>query len=361
MRTLRMLTPLTLLIATLGGCGNGEQKPTPPLEDPTSLDSPQATFQAFREAAERNDWAGAAPLLDAESQAMIAFGMLMHASFSTGAEAEKEESLNALFKKHGIDLDENESPTDADPTDPTAMMQAVVAPIEDIPEFLGELSSWMENNAPASDDSDGFMEMGELSQVAIDGDTATATVTTPMGEMPIQFQRVKESWLVQLPMDGPDRSQLNEVAEPGTVDPNAPELGTMWIQNNSFTLRHVIAYSSKFFDDPCTVVLLTTRPIPERERNKLTQMLSEQGNDDAFHVWVPQIKLTFDEAGELMFANAWAENHSASQSGGAVGKIEQEGTSVKGEVSLKTNEPADDSAFRFDVTFNTELISSEAK
>ena len=66
----------------------------------TKFDTPEAAFQAFQTATEAEDWPTAANCLTAESQTMMADGLILGVSFSTGGDAQKEKEVAALLKKH---------------------------------------------------------------------------------------------------------------------------------------------------------------------------------------------------------------------------------------------------------------------
>lgn len=364
---------LSFAIVSLTGCGGGDA--TDESSSPTSVpstgssststtkqaaaptaapsyDTPQAAFDALSKAAKNNDWKTATSLLTPESQSMMAAGMMLGASFMTMGDEAKQKDLEQLLKKHGVDMDEE--PSDEDPE---AGPEALTRNIKDLPTFVGEINEWMQKNGEGADS--GFPEMGELGEVTIDGDTASATVDTEMGPQPIEFRRVDGNWLIHLPMDGPPPGDMELELEP-IEDDGTPGLGTLMIGEKPFKLRQATAYKSKFFDDPCTVVLLTARPLTERQLSELKDTLKQEGNDDAFFPFVPHVKLALDESGELMSLFVWADNLSInSGSSDVVLDVEQSENRISGTAQIPEPTEALDTTYRFDATFDVELMSIE--
>ena len=378
-------TLLSFVMVALVGCGSSETEPDANgnangaangdagaaldanTQDRTTetgakrYETPQAAYEAFVEAMNGNDGKRAAMLLSADSQSMMAAGMMLGASFSTGGEEDKEKSLKDLLERYGIDLDAEPAPG-AEVGGP----EALIEPIKDRPAFIGEIMSWMDENG---DGDSGFPDMRELSEVSIEGETARGSVSTDRGPQPIEFQLVDGSWLVHLPMGGPP-----EEGDPGDFDPDSvppgdddqaaddgtPGLGTLWIGDKTYKLQQATAYRSELFGDPCTVVLLTARPISERQMSQLKKMLEEEGNDDAFFVRGPNVRLTLDESGELMSLFAWADNLSISSSGGdnlAV-NVDISGDRISGTAKMSEPEEIGESTYRFVVKFDVELMAT---
>ena len=364
----RLLIPTLLFMASFG-CGGGattDESATGTSADTTAnttvettADTPEAAYTAFREAAKAKDWKTAASLLSPESQAMLAGMSIMGSSFATMDESGQEDpgkakELKELLTKHGVDLegDDSEPSAEEQKAGPEAVMMAMTESIPDKPAFIAEINAWMEKNG--DDSGGGFAELGNLSDLTIDGDTATAQSETEFGAQPIEFRKTGDNWVIHLPVGGPPEEQMSDFDEP---DDGSPGLGTFWLGEKSVTLRHATAYRSKFFDDPCTVVLLTVRPLPERQLEELKRMLKEDGNDDAFFPGGTQVKLTLDEAGELMFLFAWADNMSINSNSGVDIDVKIDGNRVQGAANMSDPGEVADTTYRFEAKFDAELLT----
>lgn len=227
----RLILPalLSFAIATLLGCGGGESTDGSPSPASTGTgssqgagaqaktsqgmapqhDTPQAVFASFATATKSKDWKATMVLLTPESQSMFAAGMIIGASFMTMGDETKEKGLQALLQKHGINMDEEPPAGDED-----AGPEALTRPIKDLPAFVAEITAWMDEQGKGSDS--GFPELGELSDVTIDGDSAKGKVSTDGGPQPIEFRRVGGTWLIHLPTEEPPAD-----VEPGNLDPDA--------------------------------------------------------------------------------------------------------------------------------------------
>ena len=216
----RLLIP-TLLCVTMLGCGGGTateetssdtttESGTPEAAggaSATGYDTPEDVYAAVRSAVEAKDWKKVASLMSPESQAMLAGMSIMSSSFATiTAEGEEDEAkakeLKELLAKHGVDLDDDEEPSEEElAAGPEAMMMSMTKSIPDLPVFIAEINEWMENNT--DDGGGGFAELGDLSEVTVEGDTAKAVSKTEFGDQPIEFRKSGDGWVVHLPIGGP--------------------------------------------------------------------------------------------------------------------------------------------------------------
>nr|ACS68541.1 hypothetical protein [uncultured bacterium FLS18] len=364
MPRLLLLTLLSFVMTTVCGCGGNtatEDATTSSTQENGTLagqqfDTPEAVYAALTEAAKNKDYKTVASLNTTDSQIAMAGGSIFGASFMTAGDENKEKELKELLDRHGIDMDaEEEPPDDPENATPEAMMKAMTAPIKDLPTFIGEIMAWMDKNS--DDAGGGFPEMRELREVTIDGDSANAVLETDMGPRPFEFRKVNGSWLVHIPTEGAGGDMPPDFDEP--EDDGTPGLGTLWYGDKAIKLRHALAYKSKFFDDPCTVVLLTARPVYDRDMNNLKQMLKEDGSDDAFFASGPNVKLSLDAEGKLMFMFAWVDNMSINTNSGVDMDVEIEGNRVHGTAAMPEAQEIADSEYRFEVTFDVELMQPE--
>lgn len=351
-----LLAPLCLALA-LAGCGSDNKS------DATVYDTPQDAFEAFAAAAKAEDWHATASMLVPDDQAMLAgTGMLM-AGFATMGDESKEKSLNELLSRHGVDLDDK---SESSAEDMETAMQEVTAPIKDKPQLIADLMQWISEN---SDDDEGspFATLDSLSDVKVDGDQATGTISTEMGDQPIAFRKIDGSWRISLPRErGPGGGGAPPEDTFTIVDPSQPleELGAgggtggvLRIDDHAYALSHAVAYKIEFFDEPATAVLLMTRPLDDSMKQSLRKAIARDGNDDAFFPRGVHLKLTFDEMGEIVSVYAWAENNSISTNTVAAEAAitDDRVTGIAG--MLEPGTLAEDSTYQFNVAFDAELLS----
>ncbi len=362
----RVLFTLLIAMPFICGCGgdskengSGDSDSTANSSAGPKYDTPEAAYKGFAAAAKKDDYGTLMSAMTPDSQSTMAFGMIMSASFMTMDEDEKaretkEKSLSELLGKHGINLEDEEEPDpneDLENYDPQKEMLEMTKPIKDMPEFASQLAAWMKKNGEK--DGGPFPDFRELGKVTVDGDSAKATFDSDMGKQPIEFRKLDGSWRVHIPDERPGGAGLEEEEE---VNTDAPSLGTLSYGDKVIHLRHATAYKSKFFDDPCTVVMLTTRPLYEREMNDLTEMLKETGSDEGMYVRGPKVKLTLDEKGELQFLFAWVDNMSINRNGGVITDIQIEGDRVHGRAAMAEPDEVAGTSYDFDVVFDTQLI-----
>ncbi len=357
---------LSIAVATIVGCGSEDPEPSATSDSTSSeapetkvsttsekkaatFDTPKAAFDAFVQASKAGEWPKVINVLSQESQTMFTASMVMDASFSTTDKA-KQESLDQLLKKHGIDVN-----AEPEPGDENAGPESLIKSVKDLPALVSELSKWMSENA---DDSDsGFMEVGELGEVTIDGDIATAQVDSERGMRPIEFRKVDGSWVVHLPKPG--RGEPESVSDSATEDDGTPGIGTLWIGDEAYKLREATAYRSKFFDDPCTVVLLTARKMSPKQLEGLKKMLAKDGNDDSYFARGPHVKLTLDKDGKLMSLFAWADSISISSNSGVEVTVKIDGNRISGKAARKEPKKTSNTKLRFEAEFDTEMLAAD--
>jgi hypothetical protein len=344
------LLPVLLALAAILGCGAESSDPSPSAEiqpgTAAGYDTPKAVFAAFKEAANDDDMPTVVSLLSPESQGVLVAGYIMAASFMTMDDEGKQKSLDALLRKYLPNVDGEPGPDDE--TGPEAM----VGEIDDLPGFMLALSEWMSENG--DDSGSGFAEVGELGEITISGNEASGQIETEMGMQPVEFRKIGGGWRIHMPSEpGEGGGGGADYAE----DDGTPGLGALWIDDREFKLRHVTAYRTKFFDDPCTVVLLTARKVTEGQLDKLREQLA-QGGDDEFFVGGPNVKLTLDESGEVLSLFAWADNMSINGDQGTIVEAKVDGNRIRGKASMPEPGEIFDSTYRFEVEFDTELVSA---
>ncbi len=205
---------LTLLILT-AGCGKKEDRPAGAgaaqreqnAQATDGFDSPEQAFAALRAAAADQDIKRVFQATTTESQELMAASLVLALSLAAAFDPDSEQDIRQLLEKHGIKIDESESETDeASAPDPMQSMRAVVQPIQDKGAFIADAFAWMDKQAQGERGPDqglARLAQGQLVELQVDGDMATAQVTTKaepdVEPMPIEFRKQQGRWLVHLP------------------------------------------------------------------------------------------------------------------------------------------------------------------
>jgi hypothetical protein len=156
------------------------------------------------------------------------------------------------------------------------------------------------------------------------------------------------------PADKPKTSAPPAVAAAPSGDSECS--GTFWLGNKSYALKHAIAYRTKFFDDPCTAVILTAQPVRPRDMQELTNLLQTKGSDEAFFLSGVQIKVVLDEENAVRYVFAWADNVSINRSSGVEAQVERPEGRIKGRFTLPESTVFRDMKCRFEAQFNVALM-----
>jgi hypothetical protein len=105
--------------------------------------------------------------------------------------------------------------------------------------------------------------------------------------------------------------QADEPAKAVVIPGGKPCQGALKIRGTTFKLDQAVAYSSIVLDENCINVLLSSAAIPV---DKLKNALND-GNDDKFIFFKPNVKITFSKEGKARFFNAYGDGESVSASG----------------------------------------------
>lgn len=323
-----------------------ESTETAPKDSPVAAqtsDSPEAVFSAFAAATEKDDWPTAIGMITDESKQMIVMGMVMQSSFMTMDDESKGKSLEELFKKYGLDDSLAESEEEPDLT----------KVITDLPGFVGELNAWIKANADDADE--GFPKLTKITDVKIDGDTATALAETEMGPQPIEFQKENGQWKVNLATEPPPQSEPS-IDEMGIDFDNTGDgkIGSMQVGEKSSGLNHAFAYRGKFFDEPCVILVLSAEEVSAEKRSELEQDLKEKDGDAMFFADGPNVTLTLSPDGELRSMFAWIDNTSTSSNFGPALDVEIDGDTIRGRAGMAAD-PSRENAPQFQAKFDTKI------
>ena len=321
------------------------------------FETPNDAYNTLADAIKNENWIAAASAVNDDSQAMMASSLVMGASIMAGPDKAQNQDLEKLLKKHGIDMNEDPEPA-ADPQnyDPQAAMKALVQPVKNLPEFIGEISAWMKKTGKEM--PGGMAEMGALGDVKIEGDTALAICQTDMGPQPIAFVKQGSGWLVDLTAEPSDQEmQQSGLAAEQQAD-DSPALGMIEYGDEQVALRHAMAYRSKFFDDPCIDVVLTAQPVYDRDLKRLKRSVKENGDAMGFFPRGPSVRLSIDSSGKVLDTFAWIDNVSMGLTPDTELDVEIEGDRIHGNVSLDPPHQIEerDREFQFAATFDVELM-----
>jgi hypothetical protein len=344
-------------LAFSGGCGKSAA---------TKFDTPEAAFEAFQEATEAEDWQTAAHCLTPDSQAMMADSLVLLVSFSAGTDDQKQKEVAALLKKHGMDLDADPGPAAKSGEGDIEISAAV----KDKPALIGELMAWAKKNKGSDDFA---LRLKNIGKVTVDGDKASAMVETDRGQRPIGFVRGDGGWLVSMTDDAgrAGRPDFDPDADINTPDAKSAEgpasepgagRGTLWVGGKAHELRYAVAYKTAHFDEPCTAVLLTARPLSQASLNLLKKVLADEGHDMGFFAPGVSLRLLFDADGKPLYLFAWAENVSLNSSSEIEAQIAERDGRVIGKAAKKEDETLDEKIrYRFDVEFDVALLPFAVK
>lgn len=215
---------LSLSPACLTGCGGPVQ----------GSESPEACCLKIKEAIEKKDMGGFYDCLTDESQDVMVSSMVMVKSMVAmmsamgGPEAAKEFApIDAVMEKHGVT---NEAIAEVAPNQMTwmedrASVGKVANIVADKRGFVAEVYAAMDKAGKGGDLSSKLN--GELKDVKIDGDQATAKLVTAEGEEELDFRKTATGWKMHIDMAKLAAKSGRPAAaiEPrGNIESGAPEV-----------------------------------------------------------------------------------------------------------------------------------------
>ena len=215
--------PAALAFTTLAviGCQGGEEAAAPPATGSrVKHESPQAVFDAAKEAMNAKQFDQFVGCLTPESQDVMIFGLAMGAQMAKafsqmggalgqelgGADAKAEidkkfAPLDQVLEKYELNENMMSELGGDEPMDPMAAVKKVSDKIGDKPAFIQELMAALESIGDEASQGPQAMFQTELSDIKIEGDTASATATNPQNPEesgPVHFRQVDGGWLLDL-------------------------------------------------------------------------------------------------------------------------------------------------------------------
>jgi len=198
-----------VMLAFLGASVHGQDK---------VYKTPQDVFKAAKEAAKKGDAKALYATITPESGErmlgqMVVLGITFKAFASldkTGKAAEQLKPFFDTMEKHGLDeaalkkmkkLDPNDSPEEQ-----TKAMRKMVEPVKDKAAFFSDIMGVFKKMNPKGGGIESLAQ-GNLEDVKIEGNKAKGTIVGKKGDKekrdPIEFERVRGSWLMVIPMPTP--------------------------------------------------------------------------------------------------------------------------------------------------------------
>ncbi|GAB5444022.1 MAG: hypothetical protein Fues2KO_43710 [Fuerstiella sp.] len=212
----RFLLPSLLVAGLLSGCSEKEAPVDTTAEESElgsariviqqGYETPEAAFAALQKAASEQNYPQMVSTLTRESQQAMAGQMIFALQMVAAFDSEQEPEIRKLMEKHGLtEESRNQPPPDADVgTGPAAMVRAIGSMVRSPGDFVADALKWMESS---SDDSEmDEWGSGTLSEVSIDADRASATITDNDEVSPIEFRKISTGWLVHIPDEEFDMS-----------------------------------------------------------------------------------------------------------------------------------------------------------
>ncbi len=171
-----------LMLASQLGCGG-------------KYDSPEACFRTMQVAAHNKDWPAVCDCLTVDSQEELA-GMLVMAGSMMKMQSDSAPVAEAL-EKHGV-TDEAIQQQGASlfaMSNPGAL-RGLAKLVKDKAAFIADMIVAMQKLRSAAQFSAQFESQiaGELSDVKVAGDHATAFVVSTSGQAPVEFRKTPEGW-----------------------------------------------------------------------------------------------------------------------------------------------------------------------
>jgi len=190
-RPVAWVIPAILLNVVLAGCGG-------------PYATPESSFRIYRDAIARKDWTTSLGCFTPQSQDKILAGLL--AGVATASVGNKDAA--AVLEKHGIDrrdlVGKLMGGALANLGNPREGFEEGVRrcleTIADRHAFVGDGMSWVEKNNRQVADNLVRAAQSQLSDVRVEGDSATGQLSVPMpgGETSLRFKRIDGRWLIDL-------------------------------------------------------------------------------------------------------------------------------------------------------------------
>jgi hypothetical protein len=169
-----------------------------PVTSAEKYESPEAAFRGYQVAAKKGDFVIALQCMAEESQTVMTGSIVIRAIQMGRRHEETRLILEQVFQKYGIDHAAKPS-EDLDLTDQIAYLKWAAEPVVDKPQCVGSLCNLFKALGKMSGEIP--MADGELKNLKVEGDAATAVVSSRQGETPLEFVKESGSWRIQFPKE----------------------------------------------------------------------------------------------------------------------------------------------------------------
>ena len=198
-RAAAILLGTAVLLGVIGCGGGGAQ-------------SPQAVFDAAQAAAEKEDWKAVCncftgQFVDEGAGAYAEFSRFVH-DITTGpggsdAEVEELKGIADVLKSHGLTKEHCAKVKRPDPRDDIAVKKAqqeLLAPVKDRGAFMADLLAVRSSLGFGKQLKEILKPTSKLTDVVIDGDSATGTIVMTAGgkefKWPTKFEKTTGGWKI---------------------------------------------------------------------------------------------------------------------------------------------------------------------
>ena len=152
-----------------------------------SFSSPEAVFEAAKKTVEAKDWKGFYACVDPEKTHEMLVGALFMASFSVMQDKDGQKQVEEIGKRHGCDLSSGPGAPKGDPKE-------ILKGVKDPAAFFTDLMTFADSKSKPGDKTH-LAVSGQLSDVKIEGDRATGSMTKKDGKKDtMHFARRGGSW-----------------------------------------------------------------------------------------------------------------------------------------------------------------------
>ena len=159
--------------------------------------SPEAAWEAYSNADRARDGVATLAAVTNESQKVTAAQTIIALGFAAAFSEEAREPVKALMKKHGIDPENNQPPPGINANSTKLeRFEAMGGMLNDPIAFVVEATAFIQSLDNVKQ-SNNRLE-GELRDVVIDGESATATFKQRRGRRTVAFRKETGGWLVQI-------------------------------------------------------------------------------------------------------------------------------------------------------------------
>jgi hypothetical protein len=154
-----------------------------------------------------------------------------------------------------------------------------------------------------------------------------------------------------------DSPVLTRDSTPAKRLANASKLanvGTLTIGNKTYKLSNAVAYQTKQFDEPVTMIVLSEKPL---NAAKIKAAVGKKSLEDYFE-FVPQVKLVIDDEDKVRSLSIWADNTSISGNESLAADVVVEDGRARGTAKLVKPGELFDKKYTFTLSFDVDVFGN---